>query len=54
MNIFAIFACATDDEPIVRTLADDPVEALETVKRNAWCCQQLTETAYAERVEEIL
>ena len=53
MNIFAIYASAHDDEPIVRTLADDPVEALETVRRNAWVAQQLTGSAYAERVEEV-
>lgn len=53
MNIFAIYACATDEEPIVRTLADGPEEAMELVRGNAWCCQQMTETAYAERVEEI-
>ena len=53
MKLFAIFACATDDEPIVRTLADDPVTALDLVRGNAWVCQQLTETAYAERVEEL-
>ena len=53
MNIFAIYACATDEEPIVRTLADDPAQALEFVRGNAWCCQQMTETAYAERVEEM-
>ena len=53
MNIYAIYACATDDEPIVRTMADDPETALELVRGNAWCCQQMTETAYAERVEEM-
>ena len=53
MKIFAIYPSADSDEPIVRTLADGPVEALEIVRRNAWCCQQLTETAYAERVEEM-
>lgn len=54
MNLFAIYASASDDEPFVRTLADDPVTALELVRDNAWCCQQMTETAYAERVEELL
>ena len=53
MNIFAIFASADSDEPFVRTMADDPVTALELVRDNAWACQQLTETAYAERVEEL-
>lgn len=54
MNIFAIYACATDDEPIVRTLADGPVEALEAVRRNACVAQQLTGSAFAERVEEVV
>ena len=54
MNIFAIYASISDDDPIVRTMADDPVGALELVKGNAWCCQQMTETAYAERVEEVV
>lgn len=54
MKIFAIYASASDDEPFVRTPADDPVTDLELVRGNAWCCQQLTETAYAERVIEIL
>ena len=53
MNIFAIYATASDEEPIVRTLADGPEEALELVKGNAWVCQQMTETAWAERVEEL-
>ena len=53
MNIFAIYAAADSDEPLVRTMADDPFTALELVRGNAWCCQQLTETAYAERVEEV-
>ena len=53
MNLYAIFASASDDEPFVRTMADDPVTALELVRDNAWCCQQMTETAYAERVEEL-
>ena len=53
MNIFAIFASADSDEPFVRTMADDPVTALELVRDNALCCQQMTETAYAERVEEM-
>ena len=54
MNIYAIYAAADSDEPFVRTMADDPVTALELVRDNAWCCQQMTETAYAERVEELL
>ena len=53
MIIYAIYASAADDEPFVRTMADGPVEALELVRGNAWCCQQMTETAYAERVEEM-
>lgn len=53
MNIYAIYATASDDEPLVRTMADGPEEALELVRGNAWCCQQMTETAYAERVEEM-
>ena len=53
MNIYAIYACATDEEPTVRTLADGPEEALKLVNGNAWVCQQLTETAYADRVEEM-
>lgn len=53
MNIFAIYAAADSDEPLVRTMADDPETALELVRGNVWCCQQMTETAYAERVEEI-
>ena len=54
MKIFAIYASISDDDPIVRTLADCPVEALETVRRNAWVAQQLTGSAYAERVEEVV
>ena len=54
MNIFAIYAAADSDEPLVRTMADGPVEALETVRRNAWVAQQLTGSAYAERVEEVV
>ena len=54
MKIFAIYAAADSDEPFARTMADDPVTALELVRGNAWCCQQLTETAYAEMVEEFL
>ncbi|HSW65251.1 MAG TPA: hypothetical protein VLH56_18365 [Dissulfurispiraceae bacterium] len=53
MKIYAIFASASDDEPLVRTLADGPEEAMELVKGNPWCCQQMTETAWAERVEEL-
>ena len=53
MNLYAIFAAADSDEPFVRTMADDPETALELVRGNAWCCQQMTETAYAERVEEM-
>ena len=53
MNLFAIYASIESDEPFVRTMADDPVTALELVRGNAWCCQQMTETAYAERVEEL-
>lgn len=53
MNIYAIYATASDEEPIVRTLADGPAEALELVRGNAWCFQQMTETAWAERVEEL-
>ena len=53
MNIFAIYAAADSEEPIVRTLADGPEEAMEFVKGNPWCCQQMTETAWAERVEEV-
>ena len=53
MKIFAIYASADSDEPLVRTMADDPETALELVRGNAWCCQQMTETAYAERVEEM-
>ena len=53
MNIFAIYATATDDEPKVRTMTDDPATALDLVRGNAWCCQQMTDTAYAERVEEM-
>ena len=53
MNLYEIFASIDSDEPFVRTMADDPVTALELVRGNAWCCQQLTETAYAERVEEL-
>ena len=53
MNIFAIYATASDEEPIVRTMADGPEEALKLVNGNAWVCQQLTETAWAERVEEL-
>ena len=54
MKIFAIYASADADEPFVRTLAEDPATAMELVRGNAWVCQQLTETAYAERVEELL
>ncbi len=54
MNIFAIYPSADSDEPIVRTLADGPVEALEAVRRNAWVAQQLTGSAFAERVEEVV
>ena len=54
MNIYAIYASASDDEPFVRTTADGPEQALELVRGNAWVCQQLTDTAYAERVEELL
>lgn len=53
MNIFAIYAAADSDEPFVRTMADDPETALELVRGNAWCSQQMTVTAYAERVEEM-
>ena len=53
MNLFAIYASADSDEPLVRTMADDPETALELVRDNGWCCQQMTETAYAERVEEM-
>lgn len=53
MNLYAIFAAADSDEPLVRTMADDPETALELVRGNVWCCQQMTETAYAERVEEM-
>ena len=53
MNIFAIYASADSDEPFVRTMADDPVAALELVRGNAWCCQQMTETAFAKPVEEL-
>ena len=53
MKIYAIYASISDDEPFVRTLADDPDDAIEKVRNNAWCCQQLTSTAYAERVEEL-
>ena len=52
MNIFAIYASADADEPLVRTMADDPETALELVRGNDWCCQQMTETAYAERVKK--
>ena len=54
MNIFAIYAAADSDEPFVRTLADGPVEALDAVRGNAWVAQQLTGSAYAERVEEVV
>jgi hypothetical protein len=54
MPLFAIYACATDDdEPFVRTMADGPEAAMELGRGNAWCCQQMTETAWAERVEEL-
>lgn len=32
MNIYAIYACATDEKPIVRTMADGPEEAMELVR----------------------
>ena len=53
MNIFAIYAAADSDEPFVRTMADDSEQAMELVRCSEWVCQQLTETAYAERVEEM-
>ena len=53
MNLYGIFASIESDEPFVRTTADGPEQALDLVRGNAWCCQQLTETAYAERVEEL-
>lgn len=53
MKIFAIYASASDDEPFVRTLADDPVTALELVRGNAWVCLQLGEGARAVETEEI-
>ena len=53
MNLYAIYAAADSDEPLVRTMADDPETAIELVRGNAWCSQQMTDTAYAERVEEL-
>ena len=52
-DIFRIYASITDDTHLCTTMADGPEEAVEQVRSNAWCCQQMTETAYAERVEEL-
>ena len=51
MEVFRIYASAESEEECVLTIADGPEEALELVKGNAWVCQQLTETAYAEKVD---
>ena len=53
MKIFAIYSSADADEPFVRTLAEDPAQAVEKVMENGWCSQQMTESAYAELVEEL-
>lgn len=53
MEVFRIYASAESEEECVLTLADGPEDALELVKGNPWCCQQMTETAWAERVEEL-
>ena len=54
MPIFRIYASAQDKTPVCSTLTDDPdcgpVEALE-MARETCIARELTDTAYAERVE---
>ena len=54
MKIFAIYVSASDDEPFVRVMADDPEQAMERAGANGWAGPQLTSTAYAERVIEVM
>lgn len=53
MNIFRIYPAIGEDF-ICTTMADGPVEALDIVRRNTWVAQQLTDSAYAEKAEEMV
>lgn len=54
MNIFRIYASISDDAHICTVCGDfGPAEAMEKAKGNEWVAWQLTESAYAERVEEV-
>ena len=52
MTLFDIFPALDAVEPICRTMAEGPEEALALTSQKTWAGQQMTETAYAERVEE--
>lgn len=52
MTLFDIFPALDAVEPICRTMAEGPEEALALTRQNAWAEQRMTKTAYAERVEE--
>lgn len=52
MMIFDIYPAIDVEEPICRTMAEGPEEALALTRQNAWAEQRMTKTAYAERVEE--
>lgn len=56
MSLFRICASADDTEPFCSTLTDDPeccpAEALE-MTRQTCIGHELTDTAWAERVEEL-
>ena len=52
MKLFKVYPAIGEDH-ICTTYAESPEEAMELVKSITWLAAQMTETAYAERVEEL-
>lgn len=45
---------AIGEPHIISVMADDPEQAMQRAGANTWAGPQLTETAYAERAEEVV
>ena len=52
-HLYRIFP-AIGEPHIISVMADDPEQAMELAGANTWAGPQLTSTAYAERVIEVM
>ena len=53
-HLYRIYPAIDADSHIISVMADDPEQAMERAGANTWAGPQLTSTAYAERVEEVV